>query len=120
MKKFLFLIGILIILSNCKKDEPSLPVIGRWELRTTNGGFAGKQDYPPGNGHVYEFSENQYKLYIDGEVSDHGDYKIIKRKSIRLDGSIDAEWDITLKNDTLAFSSNQSWGAVYSAYVKVN
>ncbi|HTI12400.1 MAG TPA: hypothetical protein VL832_27700 [Puia sp.] len=86
MKPFLLLIGISIsifIAGSCKKsgvnDAPPLP--GAWELRYQQGGYTLNTqtgNFPPGNGHIYKFTETTYSYYAAGQRLDSGQYRITK------------------------------------------
>lgn len=57
--QLLLLLSVITCLYACKKDKQTAPnITGTWELRQTIGGFAGVQNYKPGNGHTYTFTAN--------------------------------------------------------------
>lgn len=85
MKIFAFII-VLITLVSCKKDiSPTLKetLNGKWELSLTSGGIAGKiENYPAGNGRVFEFTASTYKDISNQQVISSGGYAINKGISI--------------------------------------
>jgi hypothetical protein len=58
---------LLLIITGCKKEAPSLSsqLQGTWELAATDGGFSGHhEEYAPGNGNIYSFSGTTYTRQI--------------------------------------------------------
>jgi hypothetical protein len=81
MKKIAVIILLFIVFVACHKDSPVLPgLMGKWELRTTSGGFAGgTQNYPKGNGNILQFtSTTAYKRYEANKLTSEGTYEIKK------------------------------------------
>lgn len=86
MKYFLLLVFLgvsLTLLNSCKKsdgnDNQSLP--GKWELRYLQGGYIlsiQTGNYPPGNGNIYQFTDNSYRYYSGSQLIDSGGYRITK------------------------------------------
>ena len=80
MKCVLVLLAIITFSQGCTKDTEvySNTIIGRWELRTTSAAMlpAGST-YPPGNGNIFEFSNDTYQQYNNGVPVKSGSYRIV-------------------------------------------
>ena len=57
---------LFLIIPACKKETGSLlsDLQGTWELRSSDGGWTGHQEYAPGNGNTYSFSGTAYTRQI--------------------------------------------------------
>jgi hypothetical protein len=54
------MVGCSLLGAACHKnnDAPANGLVGRWELSTETGGFAGNMTYAPGNGNVLQFNNS--------------------------------------------------------------
>ncbi len=76
----------LVVLSitffgSCKKNnsEPTLSIIGEWELRMRSGGIVGgSTTFPPGNGNTLVFSNTSFEKYLNGQIASSGAYNLTK------------------------------------------
>jgi hypothetical protein len=84
MKKITFLsfsimlFAACMFMAACNKSGTS-PILGKWELRESEGSLAGRYIYPPGNGNILTFdASGNYTREIPGFVNDNekGSYKI--------------------------------------------
>jgi hypothetical protein len=76
MNRSIILVLLLASLS-CKKSRfhSADDLIGKWELRISSGGIAGRIEYPPGNGNIVQFLSNgTYSYQSGGQTIDHGTY----------------------------------------------
>src|SRR4051812_47448124 len=106
MRKIITIIVLFTVLVACRKQDPVLPgLIGKWELRTTSGGFAGgTQNYPKGNGKILQFaSTTAYKRYEANKLASEGTYQI--KKNILIYGN--------QRVDSVYFDQH-NWGDVIS------
>jgi len=57
---------LFLIITACKKETGSLlsDLQGTWELKSSDGGWTGHQEYAPGNGNTYSFSGTTYARQI--------------------------------------------------------
>ena len=57
---------LFMTIAACKKESGGLlsDLQGTWELRSSEGGWSGQQQYAPGNGNTYSFSGNTYAHQI--------------------------------------------------------
>ena len=78
-------------LAACKKNggnsthtSPVLnTIVGDWELRQTVGSFyPGGANYPPGNGHLLEFTADAYSRYAGGQLQKTGPYSIVADSTV--------------------------------------
>lgn len=74
----LLLVASVSILAACKKKEIVPGLIGKWELRRADGGFAYHDStYQAGNGNIYLFrKDSTYKKYDNGTLSASGKFHI--------------------------------------------
>jgi hypothetical protein len=79
MRPTLYLL-LLFFLFGCKKEEPTFQdrLAGKWELRTTFGGWTGTTSYPNGNGNRLEFTKKTFSRYENGQLSESGTYDVIR------------------------------------------
>ena len=72
----LALISLLVFsCSKSKKIPPAAAdIVGVWELRKVTGGMTGHVTFPPGNGHKYIFTNNEYKIYVNHNLKESGTY----------------------------------------------
>jgi hypothetical protein len=70
---------ILVLISSCKKTDPTtLSITGNWELRESIGGFAADVKYAPGNGNILQFnSDMTFKMLFPSPPNTTGKYKFI-------------------------------------------
>ncbi|WP_290797985.1 hypothetical protein [Flavihumibacter sp. UBA7668] len=82
MKYFFHSIIITITLaacSSCNKSGKSTQVdkiIGTWELRSAQSGMVPGSNYSPGNGNRLVFTETEYRLYSNNQLTKTGMYYI--------------------------------------------
>lgn len=64
---------------------------GTWELRWAFGGFAWQSyDYPPGNGHVWKITADNYQVLRNGQVMESNTYTLTKDSSMATGQLMDA------------------------------
>ena len=66
MRNILLIAFAAITFSACKKDrliEVHDSIQGRWELRSSTGGFVGPMNYAPGNGKIVKFTSSHFMYY---------------------------------------------------------
>jgi hypothetical protein len=83
MKKFLFIICLVIVVTSCKKGTvkpQNVSLIGKWELRHYSGTIAGViKDLPAGNGNLLQFNADSTYIHFANFTQDYqGRFKIIK------------------------------------------
>lgn len=69
----------------CNKEvDPSAVtpqmLTGKWEIRNQLGGFIGTQTFPPGNGHIMEFTTSKLTFYNNGAAGQTAIY-VLHRES---------------------------------------
>ncbi|MBL7723629.1 MAG: hypothetical protein JNK27_05745 [Chitinophagaceae bacterium] len=77
MKKILSLAIIVCVIASCSKtaeNEPENQVSGGWELRYRTIGLNPTQTFPPGNGNILKFIDDNYELSENGVVKKSGKY----------------------------------------------
>lgn len=70
---------ILVLISSCKKTNPtSLSIAGNWELRESIGGFVGDIKYAAGNGNILQLNTDMtFKMIYPSPPNTTGKYKVI-------------------------------------------
>jgi hypothetical protein len=70
---------ILVLISSCKKTDPTnLLIAGNWELRESIGGFDGDVKYTAGNGNILQLnSDMTFKMVYPSPPNTTGKYKVI-------------------------------------------
>ncbi|HEY0750430.1 MAG TPA: hypothetical protein VGD26_04715, partial [Chitinophagaceae bacterium] len=66
MRNILLIAFAAITISACKKDKLSEvhdSIQGRWELRSSSGGFVGPMSYEAGNGNIVKFTSTHLIHY---------------------------------------------------------
>ena len=66
MRNILLIAFAAITFSACKKNRLSEvhdSIQGRWELRSSTGGFVGPMNYAPGNGNIVKFTSSHFMYY---------------------------------------------------------
>jgi hypothetical protein len=80
MKKYIFVLAGLAILTSCKKsaNTPSPGLFGKWELRHRMGSILGfDSTFKAGNGQVLQFrSDSSYLQYNKGRLLTQGKFHI--------------------------------------------
>jgi hypothetical protein len=78
-KKFISLCfgTLFLFVVSCKKESNviSNSIEGLWELRRASGMFS--TAYPPGNGHIIKFTDNNYEISVNGQITQSGRYSIV-------------------------------------------
>jgi hypothetical protein len=67
--------------SSCHKssDAPASGLVGRWELSSENGGFAGSINYSPGNGNILQFNPSgSFTQFYSTGPSHAGTYELVR------------------------------------------
>lgn len=134
--KFCLLAGIILIaLFSCKKDDDQKqngPLTGTWELRSVYGGYSatGGGNFEPGNGSIWQFSDNNYWYYSEGVTIDSGSYKqtsgINPQTNINTNALVfknDTGWNVyyQITGDTLTlYSGVVAADGTVSKYVRVD
>jgi hypothetical protein len=115
MKNLLIAVYVCAVFFACNKTNSSsqLSVTGKWELRESDGGFAGVEKYQPGNGNIIQFNNDFTITFFNlpSTATGSGSYSIIKNPGniivrIKYDSaSYYLPWgdSATVKNDTLTF-----------------
>ena len=129
MKKTAFLILIITTICCCKKGRNDYnPIVNKWEIRKSVGGFAGTIDYQPGNGYILEFkSDNSFVNYDKGNIVQSGTYDLqptteIDKYRITFNTNVrDLSQDAILKGDTLVIMRyEQCCDIPDNTFVRVN
>jgi hypothetical protein len=85
MKHVTVLILLLTVLACNKEVDPSLVtpqmLNGKWEIRKQLGGFIGIQDFPPGNGHILEFTTSKLTFIDKGTATQTAIYVLHREPS---------------------------------------
>lgn len=81
MKKFIYILGIFLIIAGCKKNgvQPK-GYAGTWELKQKSGGIAGTTiTYPSNEGNILMLNaDSTYKRFVKYQQSSEGPYHIVK------------------------------------------
>jgi hypothetical protein len=82
MKTRLIILISAVIMMSCSRDE-SHWIIGNWEWVKTSGGFGGVTYTPQSTGRheILKISMDTFCYYVNGELKDQIDYKIIMSES---------------------------------------
>lgn len=57
--------------------------MGTWELRKTSGAMnPAVSEYPAGNGHILTFTDNDYGIYVNGQLTKSGTYTIVNDSTV--------------------------------------
>jgi hypothetical protein len=75
------MVGCSLLGSACHKnnDAPASGLVGRWELSTETGGFAGNMTFAPGNGNVLQFNASgSFTQFYPSGPSRAGTYGLAK------------------------------------------
>lgn len=131
-KLYIFLLGALIILSECKTavDENSnLPLTGKWILVTVSGGIAGdiKDVDTQAERHLVVFDENNsVSFFYNDSLLSTNNFHIEKKSSIYstdkfdfiiYENSMEPEVITYLSNDTLVIADN-NYDGFSRVYIK--
>lgn len=79
MRNILMIAILAIAVSACKKDKLSDihdSIQGKWELRSSAGGFVGPLDYAPGNGNIVKFTSSHFMYYKKDSLLSETPYTI--------------------------------------------
>jgi len=113
MKKTALLILATVTIYCCKKgghdySAPKNDLVNKWEIRKSEGGFAGTISYQPDNGNILEFkSGNSFVNYEKGNIVQSGTYDLqstSEKDKYRITFHTDVRelsQDAILKGDTL-------------------
>ncbi len=81
MKKWIGAAFICCVFFACGKNNTTgqQAIVGKWELRQSDGGFAGTIKYPAGNGNWFTFDDKKvFQTFYGGMVTSSGTYEIKK------------------------------------------
>lgn len=83
--KLVYALALLLIVSNCRSDEPSYFIVGDWLWLASSGGIGGfiyKSD--PTKRVLVHFSEDgHYTITVNDTIASTGSYDLTTAKSIR-------------------------------------
>ncbi len=83
--KLVYSFLFLLILSNCRSNEPTHFVVGDWQWLTSSGGIGGfVYESDPNKRVIVHFSEDgHYTITINDTLASTGNYELTTAKSIR-------------------------------------
>jgi hypothetical protein len=127
MKRYFFLVAVVIAVSACKKSGITPGLIGKWELRHASGGWGHDSTYVAGNGNIYQFNaDSTYKLYDNGALSSSGRFHIRKGNNFQVPSLNTIYFDNSAYGDVievngakLTIGTTIADGVAYE-YVKIN
>ena|ERR1700743_151712 len=82
MKKYFFILFVLLVALGCKKDKvkpTATGIVGNWELRRQTGGFIPFTDLAPGNGTALQFNaDSTFLQYQTFKLTNQGVYSVVE------------------------------------------
>ncbi|MDQ3292186.1 MAG: hypothetical protein M3Q05_12945 [Bacteroidota bacterium] len=83
MHKLILLLVLLNLtcILGCRKEKIDNTLTGRWELRSTAGGYNMPHTYTPGNGTILKFEDDKYYRYSNGQLVKSGTYTLVEGRS---------------------------------------
>ena len=81
MNRLIAAVFICMLFFACSKNNTAgqEAIVGKWELRESDGGFVGTIKYQPGNGNQLKFDDkNGFQSFYAGVISYSGTYEITK------------------------------------------
>lgn len=88
MKKLLFPLCLVMLLTACKKQQHApieviapANIVGTWELRHVQNGMIPDIAYPAGNRHMLKLSLTDYQFYTNGQLEKSGSYVLVRDNS---------------------------------------
>ena len=85
MKKLLFPLYLVMLITACKKQQHAPievmaadNIVGTWELRHVQNGMIPDIAYPAGNRHILQLSLTGYQFYTNGQLEKSGSYVLVR------------------------------------------
>lgn len=85
MKPLIFLFCLSLILPGCKSNEPSHPIVGKWQWTESIGGFTGQMTVRPKPDErlIFQFTNNgTFSLSLNDTAGISGTYRLAAIRSI--------------------------------------
>jgi len=104
----------LVLLLSCKKNNQEMAPnpTGRWEASKDIGGEYEGSIFSPGNGNIYEFEANTFKVFKLGTQIENGNYTLIKEKyetfsyRLILNNDYSSKYFVKVENNNLIIATD--------------